>query len=100
MISMNIDAIDSDRHLFELVLLTLTAGALAAVDVGQHHRLAVSARTLQTEEAHRGVGVQPVTATLTHGLQVRLLSRPNKHKNSSRNDSAAGRGVKHPAHIL
>ena len=52
---------------------TLAAGALAAVDDGQDHGLALSALTLQAEETHRGLRVQTVTAALTHRLEVGLL---------------------------
>lgn len=52
---------------------TLTAGTLAAVNDGQNHRLCVSAGTLQTEKADGVLGVQPVAATVTKCLEVRLL---------------------------
>lgn len=52
---------------------TLAAGALAAVDDGQHDRLALSAPAPQAEEPDRVVRVQAVAAALAHRLQVRLL---------------------------
>lgn len=61
-------------------LLTLAAGALAAVDDGQHHGLAVAARAAQAQETHRGVGVQAVAAALAHRLQVRLLQTEERGK--------------------
>lgn len=40
---------------------------------GQNDRLDISAGTLQAEEDHGVLRVQPVTATVAEGLQVRLL---------------------------
>lgn len=55
-------------------LPTLAAGAFAAVYDRQDDRLALSALTLQAEETDWVVRVQTVTAALTHGLEVGLLS--------------------------
>lgn len=54
--------------------LTLATGALAAVNYGQDHGLALTTIAPQAEEADGVFWVQAVAATVTDRLEVRLLS--------------------------
>lgn len=55
-------------------LLTLAAGALAAVNDGQDDGLALAALTTQAQETNGGVRIQAVTTALAERAEVRLLS--------------------------
>lgn len=68
--------------------LTLAAGALTAVDDGQHHGLLLTTVTLQAEEADGLVWVQAVATALTDGLQVRLLSQTARRRDEGGATSA------------